>query len=197
MAWVALDRILWIGDRLGTAEPRRAHWDATRHAIRDHVLTDGWSDALQAFKQSLEVEALDASALLIPIMGFLPPTDPRVVTTVMNIAKHLTIDGCVYRFNPRPAPKLGPSPMGEYEAAFLPCTFWLATAFAMLGRVRDAEDILRRVEAVAGPLGLFAEGIDPRTSTLLGNTPLLFSHVEYVRAIGALGNGSCDVDHTF
>jgi alpha,alpha-trehalase len=77
-------------------------------------------------------------------------------------------------------------PLGEFEGAFLPCTFWLATVFAKMGRKTEAEDILRRAEAIAGPAGLFAEGVDARSDDFLGNTPLLFSQIEYVRAVRAL-----------
>src|SRR5581483_3540632 len=128
MSWAALDRIVRIAERLGCAPAQRARWQAACAAIHDQVMTHGWSDTLNAFTQSLETEALDASALLIPLVGFLPPSHPRVVATVTAIAEQLTIDGCVYRFDPRKMPKTGPSPMGEYEGAFLPCTFWLATA---------------------------------------------------------------------
>jgi len=186
MAWSALDRILRIADRLGLAPAQAPAWRSARAAIHEEVMNRGWSDSLNAFAQSFETEALDASALLIPIVGFLPPDHPRVVATVTAIAEHLTTDGFVYRFDPQNVPKVGPSPMGQYEGAFLPCTFWLATAFALLGRRRDAEDILSAVERVAGPLALFAEAIDPRNRTFLGNTPLLFSHVEYVRAVRAV-----------
>lgn len=187
MAWAALDRIVRIAERLGCTPAQLSTWRATRTAIHDHVMTAGWSDSLNAFTQSVETEALDASALLIPLVGFLPPSHPRVAATVTAIAERLTIDGCVYRFDPGKAPKFGLAPMGEHEGAFLPCTFWLATAFTLLGRSREAEQILSAVERVAGPLGLFAEAIDPRTRTFLGNTPLLFSHVEYIRAVRAIG----------
>jgi len=192
MAWTALDRILRIAERFGRASVYMPSWRAARQAIHDDVMTKGWSNSLNAFAQSLETEALDASALLIPLVGFLPASHPRVVSTVTAIAERLTVDGCVYRFDPWKMPKAGPSPMGEYEGAFLPCTFWLATAFALLGRARDAEDILSAVERVAGPLGLFAEAIDPRGRAFLGNTPLLFSHVEYVRAVRAIRRSGID-----
>jgi GH15 family glucan-1,4-alpha-glucosidase len=76
--------------------------------------------------------------------------------------------------------------MGQYEAAFLPCTFWLATACALAGRTDTAASILKRVETVAGPLGLYAEAIDARNGTFAGNSPLLFSHAEHIRAVRAL-----------
>jgi GH15 family glucan-1,4-alpha-glucosidase len=77
---------------------------------------------------------------------------------------------------------LGDFPLGQLEAAFLPCTFWLATAYAKAGNPQKAEAIVQSVERIAGPLGIFAEAVDPRNNCFLGNTPLLFSHVEYIRA---------------
>lgn len=186
MAWVALDRVLRIAERFGLEPAQAGSWREAAAGIRHAVLSTAWSERLQAFRQSTETDTLDASLLLVPLYGFLPLDDPRVVSTITQIARHLTIDGCVYRFDPQQVPGLGPSPMGEYEGAFLPCTFWLASAFALLGRRGDAEDILRAAERVAGPLGLFAEAIDPRSGAFLGNTPLLFSHVEYVRTIRIL-----------
>lgn len=94
----------------------------------------------------------------------------------------IAIDGFVFRFDPLQTPGLGQFPLGQLEGAFFPSTFWLATAYAKAGRPERAEQILERAEKLAGPLGLFSEAADPRTRALLGNTPLLFSRVEYVRA---------------
>ena len=186
MCWAVLDRALRIRTRFAQSWPNAPAWQLARDAIREDVETAGWSERLGAFRQSLDNDTLDASALLIPIVGFLPPKDPRVLATIDRIARNLTIDGFVYRFNPDEVPIVDREPMGQYEGAFLPCTFWLATASALAGRTRDAVDILNRTEALAGPLGLFAEGVDARSGTFTGNTPLLFSHVEYIRAVHAL-----------
>jgi GH15 family glucan-1,4-alpha-glucosidase len=183
MSWVALDRAVRIADRLGGNRDRAAHWRAERDAVFADVLARGWSDRLGAFRQRYEGDNLDAAALLIPVMGLLPPDDPRVAATVERVAGGLAVDGFVHRFVPAETPGVGKLPLGEYEGAFLPCTFWLATANAMMGRVTEAEAILQRAERIAGPLGLFAEGVDTRTDIFLGNGPLLFSHAEYVRAV--------------
>jgi GH15 family glucan-1,4-alpha-glucosidase len=187
MSWVALDRAVKLAPQLGHSEDLE-RWRSIRDAIRNAVLTKGWSESLSAFRQHFEADNLDAAALLIPIMGFLPPDEPRVMATVERIAEQLTCDGFVYRFDPKKTPGFAQQsiPMGELEGAFLPCTFWLATAYAQMGRRDRAEAILSRVEACAATNGLFAEGVDPRTGDMRGNMPLLFSHSEYVRAVLAL-----------
>ena len=102
------------------------------------MLEQGWSEKLGAFRQHLEADNLDAAALLIPLMGLLPADDPRVVATVDRLLEHLSFDGFVYRFNPEKSSGMSPPklPLGEFEAAFLPCTFWMAAVLAMLGRAR-------------------------------------------------------------
>lgn len=184
MSWVALERAVRIAKKVDRSEPI-ACWESAMREIYDDVMMHGWSERQGAFKERYEAESLDASALLIPVMGFLPADHPRVRATIDRIAERLTIDGLVYRFDP--ADSLGGDlPMGEAEGAFLPCTFWLATAYAKLGRTREAEAIISRVEKIAGPLMLMAEEADPQTNTFLGNTPLLFSQIEYVRAVTEL-----------
>jgi len=115
-------------------------------------------------------------------MEFLPADHPRVAATVAAIERELVIDGLVHRFDPSATLGGEQLPLGEFEGAFLPATFWLAHALAKVGRVDEAEAILKRCEAMAGELGLFAEQADARRHTFLGNTPLLFAQVEYVRA---------------
>ncbi len=185
LGWAVLDRAIKIAGELGLSEgvPR---WRTVRDQIHAEVMEQGWSNRLGAFRQRYEGDNLDAAVLLIPIMDFLPPDHTRVLATLDRIADDLTIDGFVYRFDPLGTPGLRPLPLGEYEGAFLPCTFWLATACAKAGRLQQAEAILRRAEDLAGEIGLFSEGVDPRTDDFLGNTPLLFSQVEYVRAVLAL-----------
>ncbi len=182
MSWVALDRAIKIADRLGQSISG-ANWPSTRDEIRADILENGWSERLRAFRQRYEAENLDAAALLISVMGVLPADDPRVISTLEQIDRRLTINGFVYRFDPHETPKMNGAPLGQYEGAFLPCTFWLATGFANAGRFDKARAILENAERVAGPLGIFAEGVDARSRTFLGNTPLVFSHTEYLRAV--------------
>ncbi len=189
MSWVALDRAVKIAERTDQAGETGV-WRATLEEIRIDVLAQGWSDRLGAFRQRYGVDTLDASALLIPVMGFLPADDPRVVGTVRRIVERLTIHGYVHRFLACETPGQGDRPLGQFEGAFLPCMFWLATTYAKAGRSDMAEAILAHTGAAAGELGLFAEEIDAQSGAFLGNTPLLFSQVEYVRAILELASFS-------
>jgi GH15 family glucan-1,4-alpha-glucosidase len=179
MCWVALDRIGRIGERLDRAVDGR--WRDTAAAIRREVLDAGWNRSLGAFTQTLGGDTLDASALLIPIYGLLPASDPRVAATVDRLCEELTIDGLLYRFDPLTMPELDDLPLGEFEAAFVPCTLWLAYVCRQLGRARDAAALVDALHAIAGPTGLLGEAVDPRTRTFAGNFPLGFSHAEYVR----------------
>lgn len=152
-------------------------------AIHAEVMTLGWSERLGAFRERYGAETLDASALLVPVMGFLPADHPRPRATADRIVEALAIGPFVHRFGAGAAAGAGDRPVGAFEGAFLPCTFWLATTYAMAGRPDHAEAILTRAEVAAGELGLFAEEVDARTGAFLGNSPLLFSHVEYIRAV--------------
>ena len=178
MSWVVLDRAATIAERTGRGA-EAGEWRSTMGAIRAEVMDRGWSERLGAFRQHYDGEDLDASALLIPIVGFLPVDHPRVAATVDRIAVELAVDGFVHRYVP-PGADL---PLGEFEGAFLPCTFWLATVRALAGRTDEAEAILAAAEAAAGELGLFAEEVDARSGAFLGNTPLLFAQAEYARAV--------------
>ena len=184
MGWVGLDRAVKIAEILGETE-HVERWRSVRDEVYTEVMERGWSERLGAFRQHLEGDNLDADALLIPLLGMLPVDHPRVQATVERIMERLSIGGFVYRFDPLRTPGTCEEgiPLGQYEGAFLPCTFWLATILARMGRREEAESILERAEKIAGPLGLFAEGVDPRSGDFLGNTPLLFSQIVYVRAI--------------
>jgi alpha,alpha-trehalase len=182
MSWVTLDRAIKISERLGDAFDTKL-WKTQMKEIKSEVMRRGWSRRLRSFKQRYEGDNLDAALLLIPIMEFLPPKHPRVLATIDRIAENLAINGFVHRFDPPKTPGVRKLPLGEFEAAFLPCTFWLASAYAKTGRVELAKKIVADAEQIAGKFGLFAEGVDTRTRSFLGNYPLLFSQVEYVRAL--------------
>jgi GH15 family glucan-1,4-alpha-glucosidase/NAD(P)-dependent dehydrogenase (short-subunit alcohol dehydrogenase family) len=194
MAWVTLDRAIKVAEKLGESVPDA--WRTEKDAIHADVMENGWSEPLQAFREHYEADTLDASVLLIPLQGFLPADHPRVRATVQRIAQSLTIDGMVYRFDPKSLPSSAETPMGEREGAFLPCTFWMAAVYAQMGRVREAEAILSRVEAAAGELGLFSEGLDVRDGRLLGNSPLLLTHAAYVKAVAEVAKAVMPMGET-
>jgi GH15 family glucan-1,4-alpha-glucosidase len=185
MSWVVLDRALKIADKAGF-EADTDGWQKARDAIHEDVMRNAWSEERKSFIQRYGSDALDASVLLIPVMGFLPPDHPKVRQTTDRVAEDLSIDGLIYRFDPMETPVEHPRALGAFEASFLPCTFWLATAYAMAGRVEEADQLLKRAESLAGEMGLFSEEADPRSNELVGNHPLLFSQVEYVRAVLSL-----------
>jgi GH15 family glucan-1,4-alpha-glucosidase len=106
-----------------------------------------------------------------------------VIATVQRIEERLMLDGLVYRFRPEELDRSNKLPMGRFEGAFLPCCFWLAAVYAMMGRREDAEAMLGRVEQLTGGSGLFSEEADGRSRILLGNFPMIFSHAEYARAV--------------
>lgn len=182
MAWVTLERSIRIAKKLGS-DTDLTGWERAKAAIFDEVMEKGWSERLGAFKQRYEAETLDASVLLMAIMKFLPADHPRMRSTIERIESDLTTDGFVYRFKPAELADPIMQPLGEAEGAFLPCTFWLAAAHAMLGNDERAESILESVERIAGNLKLFAEEVDPAARAFLGNAPLLFSHAVYIKAV--------------
>ncbi|MBA3366206.1 MAG: glycoside hydrolase family 15 protein [Actinobacteria bacterium] len=166
MLWVALDRALRVAREKGLPGDL-GRWASAAAEIRASVFEHGWSDRLGAFRQSFEVDELDASNLLIPLVGFLPSDDPRVRSNLDRTIADLGIDGLVYRFAPDG---------GAAEGAFTVCTFWLVNALAHAGRLDVAVDVFERMLGRSSPLGLFPEQISPGTGELLGNFPQCFTH---------------------
>jgi GH15 family glucan-1,4-alpha-glucosidase len=186
MSWVTLDRVLAIAKLLKHI-PHVA-WARVRIKVQAEVMQKGWSENIQSFRQRYDSDAVDGALLLIPLMGFLPPDHARVAATVKRVAAVLSINGLVHRFIPEQTPGRPNQPMGDKEGAFLMCTFWLAQAWHMMGDTMRAEMALSRAEQCTGSTGLFSEAADARlVPGALGNTPLLFSQVEYARAARALG----------
>ena len=179
MCWVALDRAIELADRIG-APDRVAGWKETREEISSAILEQGWSEGAQAFGQAFGSEELDASSLMIPIVGFLPGNDPRVVSTIHAIADRLTDDrGLVFRYKSHDGLE------GE-EGTFLLCTFWLAQAQALSGEVAEARKTFERASGFVTDVGLLAEEVDPESGELLGNFPQAFSHIGLVNAAWAI-----------
>jgi GH15 family glucan-1,4-alpha-glucosidase len=182
MCWVALDRAIRLADRLA-AEDRVAGWTAVRDEIRQTVLDRGWNPDAGAFTQYFGARTLDASALMIPLVGFLPATDPRVLSTIDAVASQLTdARGLVYRYRPAD----GVDGLTGGEGTFLLCTFWLAQALAAADRVDEAREVFERAAGHVNDVGLLAEEVDPATGEALGNFPQAFSHIGLVNAAWAI-----------
>jgi len=178
MCWVALDRGITIARRYGFPGELET-WDDTRKEIKEEVLRRGWNEEKRAFVQHYETDALDSSNLLIPLAGFLPFDDPRVVSTAEAIRRELSHDGFLYRYT-------GEDGLPGREGTFLLCTFWMISHMIAQGMVEEAERLLLRVEAVANPVGLFAEEYDFEWNEPLGNFPQAFTHIGYITSVIAL-----------
>jgi GH15 family glucan-1,4-alpha-glucosidase len=177
MAWVAVDRAIKTAQTNGYEGPLET-WTPLRDEIHRDVCTRGFNSTKNAFTQYYGSEELDASLLMIPLVGFLPADDPRVVATTAAIERDLLEDGFVHRYRETAAPAVDGLPAGE--GVFLPCTFWLCDNYALAGRYDDARKLFERLLAVRNDLGLLSEEYDPRTGRLLGNFPQAFSHVSLV-----------------
>jgi GH15 family glucan-1,4-alpha-glucosidase len=175
MAWVAFDRLIKTIEQFGWEGPVD-RWRQVRDAIHEEVCSKGFDPERQTFVQSYGAKELDASLLMIPLVGFLPPRDPRVMGTLAAIERHLMSDGFVDRYDTRSA--VDGLPAGE--GAFLPCTFWYADNLVLQGRLDDAERVFERLIGLANDVGLLSEEYDPRAQRLLGNFPQAFTHVGLV-----------------
>jgi GH15 family glucan-1,4-alpha-glucosidase len=184
MAWVAFDRAVRSHDEFGRGGPVE-RWRSLRDQIRDEVLTRGWNADKGAFTQSFDTDELDASVLLMPLVGFLPATDERVVSTVEAIRRELTVDGLVLRY--RSHETEDGLPPGE--GVFLPCSFWLAEVLALQGRLDEARELFERLLDLRNDVGLLSEEYDPAAGRMLGNFPRAFTHLALVGAALALGEG--------
>jgi GH15 family glucan-1,4-alpha-glucosidase len=174
MCWVALEAALRMATYFGLPASVES-WTSTRDTIRQEILEKGYNAQFGAFTQSFGSTTLDATALLLPTVGFLPPNDPRVQSTIQRIRTDLTREGLVYRY-------LGPDGLTGSESPFTLCTFWLVNALALGGKVDDAYDVFDNVVDYANDVGLLAEEIDPATGEQIGNFPQAFSHVGLINS---------------
>jgi GH15 family glucan-1,4-alpha-glucosidase len=179
MCWTALDRAVKLAPRLGEFA-KAEEWAAERDAIRDAVLERGWSDAKQAYAQSFDSDELDAAALLMPLVGFLPATDPRMRSTIEAVARELAQDGLVLRYLNDEG--LNADGLVGEEGTFVICSFWLVSCLARAGELERAEALFAQLSGYANDLGLLAEEIDPVHGELLGNFPQAFSHIGLITA---------------
>jgi GH15 family glucan-1,4-alpha-glucosidase len=181
MAWVAFDRAIQLATLVGYHGERVARWSELRDRVHAQVCEQGFSADLGSFTQYYGSSNLDASLLMIPLVGFLPPDDPRVVGTIDAVRRTLLDDGFVRRYETEAASD-GDDVDGlpGSEGAFLVTTFWLADALALAGRTDEAREVFERLRGLCNDVGLLAEEYDPAAGRMLGNFPQAFSHVGIV-----------------
>jgi GH15 family glucan-1,4-alpha-glucosidase len=177
MCWVAADRGSKLAAALGQ-DDLAIKWRKAADEIKDDVLTHG-VDKRGVFTQHYDTEALDASLLLAALLGFLPPDDKRIVATVMAIAEELTKDGLVMRYK---VEETDDGFHGE-EGSFTICSFWLVSALSIIGDHQEARKLCTKLLSFAGPLGLYAEELDPHNGQHLGNFPQAFTHLALINAV--------------
>jgi GH15 family glucan-1,4-alpha-glucosidase len=175
MAWVAFDRSIKGAEMFGLRGPVE-RWRRVRAEIHDDVCRRGFNPAVGAFTQSYESDQMDASALQIPQVGFLPPDDPRVLGTIRAVERKLLRGGFVLRYD------TGATDDGlpPGEGAFIPCSFWLADAYVLTGRMEDARRVFQRLVGLCNDVGLLAEEYDAGAQRAVGNFPQAFSHIALV-----------------
>jgi GH15 family glucan-1,4-alpha-glucosidase len=183
MAWVAFDRAVKTVEHFGLPGPVD-HWRRLRDEIHADVCAKGWSETAHAFTQSYGTDRLDASVLLMPMTGFLPASDPRIVSTVAAIEKHLMRDGFVRRYIPE-----GQDGLTGDEGAFLACSFWFVDNLVMQGRRAEARAMFERLTAIVTDLGFLSEEYDVRNKRLVGNFPQAFSHIALINSAFNLYDG--------
>ncbi len=175
MCWVALDRVIRAAEQEGL-EADLPRWRQVREQIRTDILTNGYNTQFGAFTQYYGGTTLDASCLLLPMVGFIAPNDPRMRSTVDRVMEHLTDErGFVYRYNSEDG-------LDGREGTFTLCSFWLVDNLAMQGRVDEARSLFERLLSYAGRLGLFSEEIDTASGMALGNYPQAFTHIALINS---------------
>ncbi len=187
MSWVAFDRAIRMGRKRGLPADY-AGWERQRDEAYEQVMTEGWNPARKAFVQAYGSTELDASLLILPLVRFIAPTDPRMLATLDRIVEELTVDSLVYRYNLESgtgAHGRGLDGLTGTEGTFSLCTFWLAECLARAGRLDEARLIFEKMLTYANPVGLFAEQIGPRGEQR-GNYPQALTHLSLVSAAYAL-----------
>jgi GH15 family glucan-1,4-alpha-glucosidase len=177
MVWVAVDRAIRTVEEFGEEGPHE-RWVRWRNEIEDEVNRFGFSRDLNSYVQYYGSKELDASLLMLPQVGFVSATDPKMVGTVSAIEKHLMVDGFVARYNT----KSSVDGLSGDEGAFLACSFWLVDNYVMQNRMQEATELFERLITVANDVGLLAEEYDPREKRQLGNFPQALSHLALVNS---------------
>lgn len=179
MCWVAVDRAIRLADAADFGR-EVARWRRVREEIRNDVLAHGWSEREQAFVQHFGTDRIDASALLMPLVGFLPIGEPRMQSTIEAVVRELGQGGLLRRYS-------GGDGLEGSEGAFLLCSFWLVDCLTLSGRIDEACSLFETLRGYANHLGLYSEQIDPSTHELLGNFPQAFTHIGFVNSALLLG----------
>jgi GH15 family glucan-1,4-alpha-glucosidase len=180
LCWVALDRAVKLAPALGEHGAKADEWARERDAIRQAILERGWSERAQSYAQSFDADELDGAALLMPIYGFLPASDPRMRSTIEAIARDLTVDGLVLRYLADEG--VGADGLSGEEGTFVICSFWLVVCLAQAGEVERAEALFAQLAGYANDLGLLGEEIDTANGEQLGNFPQAYSHIGLITA---------------
>ncbi len=185
MAWVAFDRAIKAIEQFGLQGPLK-RWRDLRERVRAEILERGFDQGKNCFVQAYGGSTVDASSLMIPLVGFLDANDPRVAGTIAAVERELLVDGLVLRYRPEETPDgLG----ATREGTFLLCSFWLADCYVQQGRRAAAEAMFERLLALRNDLGLLAEQYDPVSNCMLGNFPQAFSHIGLVNTAQNLATG--------
>ena len=188
MAWVAFDRaVKLVKECHCVADRHLERWEKIRDQIHAEVCERGYNSEKKAFTQSYGSDAMDASILMMPLVGFLPATDERVRNTIEAVQRELMTDGFVIRYRPQEKKVDG---LPGIEGVFLPCSFWLADCLHLIGKTSEARELFERLLELRNDLGLLAEEYDPRAKRQLGNFPQAFTHVALVNTAFALSGES-------
>jgi len=186
MAWLAFDRAIKLVEDCDCAAGEHFdRWQKIRDQIHAEVCDRGYNPKKKAFTQFYGSDALDASLLTMPLVGFLPVSDERVKGTIEAIERELMHDGLVLRYRPQ---EVGVDGLPGTEGVFLPCSFWLADCWHLLGRKKEARELFERLLDLRNDLGLLSEEYDPRNKRQLGNFPQAFSHVALVSCARVLSD---------
>jgi GH15 family glucan-1,4-alpha-glucosidase len=189
MAWVAVDRAVRSVEEYGLGGPVD-RWRALRDEVHDEVCRLGFDTQLDAFTQSYGSKRLDASLLMMPLVGFLPADDPRIVGTIAAIERDLMRGGLVGRYR-ADEENVAVDGLPPGEGTFLPCSFWLVQVLTLQGRLDEAERLFERLLALRNDLGLLSEEYDTTSDRLVGNFPQAFTHLALVDAALTLDEGWC------
>ena len=176
MCWVAIDRAIRIGNKRSFPFP--ASWIKTRNEIYKSIYKDFWSEKRQAFIQFKKSNEVDASALLMPLMRFISPKDPKWISTLKSIEHDLIVDCLVYRYKPEEDALFG---LNKGEGTFSACSFWYIECLSRSGQMQKAQIYFDKMLSYANPLGLYSEQLG-KQGELLGNFPQAFTHLSLISA---------------